>query len=117
MNSFHLKLIPNFSYRKEKLSVPVRNKDFYLFNLLQRKNMENREHLKLHNNEINNSNNPLRKKKKLIRLKELNINNIFQKVDIKSKKKDESNKNFENNFKFFFLKTKKKFLGIILVIL
>ena len=108
MNYFHLKLIPNFSYRKEKLSVPVRNKDFYLFNLLQRKNMENREHLKLHNNEINNSNNPLRKKKKLIRLKELNINNIFQKVDIKSKKKDESNKNFENNFKFFFLKTKKK---------
>ena len=89
MYSFHLKLIPNFSYRKEKLSVPVRNKDFYLYNLLQRKNMKNKEQTKL------------------MKLKELNLNNIFQKKVIKSINKVESNKNLDNNFKFFFLKNKK----------
>ena len=104
MYSFHLKLIPNFSYRKEKLSVPVRNKDFYLYNLLQRKNMKNKEQTKLSNNENNNL---IKKKKKLMKLKELNLNNIFQKKVIKSINKVESNKNLDNNFKFFFLKNKK----------
>ena len=109
MYSFHLKLIPNFSYRKEKLSVPVRNKDFYLYNLLQRKNMKNKEQTKLSNNENNNL---IKKKKKLMKLKELNLNNIFQKKVIKSINKVESNKNLDNNFKFFFLKNKKN--GLII---
>jgi len=109
LNSFHLKLIPNFSYRKEKLSIPLRNKDFYLFNLLHRKNIKNKEYIKSTKNDNNIVNhNSAKKTRKLKILKELSINNFFQKINIKNKSQDESNKNLDNNFKFLFLKTKKK---------
>ena len=105
-NSFHLKLIPNFTYRKEGLSIPLRNKDFYLFNLLHKKNIKNKECVKVSKNE--NTNNRIKKAKKLIILKELNTNNIFQNINKNYKNQDETRKNFDINFKYFFLKAKKK---------
>ena len=110
-NSFQLKIIPNFSYKKEKLSVALRNKDFYLFNLLHKKNLMKNETLKLLN--INNNranNNKLIDQKNINQLKELNMNknNFLQKKDIKSKYQDEVIKNIENNFNNFYGKTQKK---------
>ena len=108
-NSFHLKLIPNFSYSKEKLSVALRNKDFYLFNLLHKKSLKERNALKLSNNNNNRTNvNEFKRPRKLIQIKELNMNNLFDQKKIKSKNYDESNKNIENYFNNFFIKTQRK---------
>jgi len=108
-NSFHLKLIPNFSYSKEKLSVALRNKDFYLFNLLHKKSLKERNALKLSNNNNNRTNvNEFKRPRKLIQIKELNMNNLFAQKKIKSKNYDESNKNIENYFNNFFIKTQRK---------
>ena len=108
-NSFHLKLIPNFTYRKEGLSIPIRNKDFYLFNLLQKKNIKNKEYVNVSNNENNtNTSNRIKKTKKMMRLKELNTNNIFQNINKNYKNQDETRKNFDINFKSFLLNAKKK---------
>lgn len=98
-------IIPNFSYRKEKLSMPLRNKDFYLFNLLHKKNIEKNDFPKITNNE-NNNNNQIKRKRKLMKLKELSTQNYFNKVNIKYKNQEESFKNLDNNFKSLFFKNK-----------
>lgn len=109
INHFHLKLIPNFSYRKENLSLPLRNKDYYLFNLLHKKNKEKNESIKISDN-VNNINNKIKITKKLMNLKEFNINNLYPKINIQNEKQDRSFKNLNNKLKkfFFFRNTKKE---------
>ena len=86
--SLQLKLIQNFSYRKEKLSVPLRNKDYYLFNLLNKKTKEKNDYLKLSIKENNKK--PVKKVKKIMKLNELNINSCFEKIELGNKNQDGS---------------------------
>ena len=106
--SLQLKLIQNFSYRKEKLSVPLRNKDYYLFNLLNKKTKEKDDYLKLSIKENNKK--PVKKVKKIMKLNELNINSCFEKIELGNKNQDGSFKNTDNNMKYVLIKNNKKFI-------
>lgn len=107
INNFHLKVIPNFSYKKERISLPLRNKDYYLFNLLHKKYIEKHECPKLSEGEFINNNKPLKKPKKLLKIKELNLDSIYVRKYIKDTKKEESVKNIDNNHNIFIIKSKK----------
>ena len=107
INNFHLKVIPNFSYKKERISLPLRNKDYYLFNLLHKKYKEKHECPKLSEGEFINNNKPLKKPKKLLKIKELNLDSIYVRKYIKNTKKEESAKNIDNNHNIFIIKSKK----------
>ena len=47
IKTFHLKLISNSSYYKEKFSLPITNKDYFLNNLISRKRKEKLENSKI----------------------------------------------------------------------
>ena len=100
-----MKLKANIENKKIQLSFTILNKNYYLLNSAQKRNKENYKSPMISNNE--NNHNSAKKKKKIFRFKELNLNNVFQKVNIKYRNKNESLKDSNNKFDLFF-KTKKK---------
>ena len=106
-SNFPFKLIQNNSNKKNQLSFTLLNKDYYLLNLLHKNNKENNRYPMLSDRE-NNNNKLTKKRKKIVKVKELNINNIFHKINIKHRNKNSIFKESDNFYDSLFFKTKKK---------
>ena len=107
INKFKLKLIPNHVNKKTQISFTFKNKDYYSLNSVHKKTKEDNYIYSLLSNDENN-NNLIKKRKKASNIYDLNINNVFQKINNKSRNKNETIKEPDTNINFLFFKTKKK---------
>ena len=104
MNSsktIHLKLIPNSSYHKRKLYFPITNKDYYLFNLINRKRKA-----KIENSMISKNDDIIKKSKLKIKkfINYLNTNDKCKNLSQTLKKSEESIKNNDTDLNILYKK-------------
>ena len=106
LKTMHLKLIMNSSYYKDKFSFPIINKDYYLYDLINRKRKGKIEDLIISQNDI------IQKSKIKIKIKKffnyLNINDKFKNFSQTIKKRAESSKNIDTDLNILFKKKVEK---------
>lgn len=106
IKTLQLKLIHNSSYNEDKLSSYITNKDYYLYNLINRKRKEKNEITKIMQNNIIHK--TKRKINDIFKINDLSKSNIFKSQYKTHKNKEVSNQSKKRSLKFVFFKTAKK---------